>query len=247
MTLTPRHRLPWTLRPIAANVILIALLSCHPEALKLRTSGATTRETLALDELWETPLESCCKYGVYAPEEVEVTCSPADRCKTVVFRPGRQEPQRPRMTLGVIGLGPGVVDVDLRYRQPKSADWMTEHLEMEFVPAASLPTLQLGTGLPNGPFLYDHLSPELLARGVQGPARCELEDDFSESYACFSAVEVGGERRYPSCAHTDRCDYEVNRGRFRVSLDRSRTTGRIHRIRMSGVTQSSWEELGSWE
>jgi hypothetical protein len=228
---------------VAATFVVLS--GCHPERMKIRSSGEAPREVLTLEEAWETPLESCCAHGVSVPEHVESSCSPSHRCKTQIVDAG---PDRSgsRLRLYVIGLSAGPVDVEVRYRQLNFDEVLTEHVHLEFVATPALPTLELGMGRPSGPFKYEHLSPALLAHGIKAPARCELEDDFHELYACFSAERILGELRYLSCKHTTRCGARIETGRFQIGLGRGRS-GRIRHIEMSALTDNGWEELGDWE
>jgi hypothetical protein len=215
MTRPPRSLLPWVL-----GFSLAAVMSgCLPKHMELQRYN-TGRPTLTLEELWETILEY--DSGRTVPAEVEASCSPADRCKAVVLR-GRRRGSGFEPLLDVIGLGPGLAEVAVRHREYESQTWVTDHITLEFVPTKPLPTLELGMRRPKGSFKFDHLSPQLLAHGIKGPARCDLVDDFNETYACFGVTELLGEKRYHSCAdHCRRCDpgHGIEWGRFGLNLNR---------------------------
>jgi hypothetical protein len=138
---------------------------------------------------------------------------------------------------------------DLRYfvlQQPNFDDWLSVLVRLEFLAARPLPTLELETDKPSGPFLFDHLSPALVADGLKGPARCTLEDEFNEAYACFCAERVLGENRFPSCAHSQRCGTQIESGYFQIQLFRRQTNGRVFRVRMEAIKATSPEEYGVW-
>lgn len=231
-----------------AAAALFVIAGCRPQRLELRASGDQPPDVLTLEEVWQTPLHSLRRrgHGYFEPEEVEVSCTPSARCKTLVTR-AVQTSWVPALRLDVIALTPGKVEVEIRYRQPDSDEWLTEHVHLEFIPTPALPTLELGMGRPPGPFKYEHLSPELIAHGIKAPARCELEDDFLELYACFGASMVLGELRYLSRKRTKRTNPPISSGWFFVLLKRADSTGRIYRMEMSAFTNKGPEELGAWE
>lgn len=228
---------------LRALLTAVACAGCATKPLTLRTTGATTPEWLTLEEAWEATLETWGSRGPYSPAEAEATCRPAERCRAKVVPPSATSS---RMRLLVIGLSPGRVDVELRYRQPDASEWLTEHIWLEFKKTPPIPTLELGMDKPPRRFKVDHLSDKLRALGVEHPALCTLKNKDDESYGCFGPQRLLGELRYRSCQHSERCDEHISSGYFELTVHRSAPDGRVRRVAFMGVTRSGWEDLGEW-
>ncbi|MEY4580439.1 MAG: hypothetical protein RL701_5142 [Pseudomonadota bacterium] len=235
-------------------VSVLASPGCQVAAMRLDTRATEIRETLTVEEVWETKLRtfSGCSGpfmpgcpAPHAPAEATARCIPANVCKALITAPNARA-GRPDMLLDVVGLEPGKADVELRYRQPESDEWFATTVHLEFIATASMPTVVLNAGKPPDTFKFAHLSSELLAWGLKAPARCELDSDFHESYNCYGLESFGGYDRYPSSKHTPRERAGVRYSQFLIHIHRD-DTGRITRIAMSSHTRGGQEQLGVWE
>ena len=224
---------------IIAALVLTAY-GCEPQHIWMRYRPPSSRVAVPLDVSWEVDLETWGRRGPRTPDDARATCSPRERCKTLVSREGRSKYS---MRLAVIALSPGPVDVDLHVQPYNTSSWLTERIHLEFVPAPARPTLEVGMALPRGPFLFAHLPPAAVERGIKAPMRCEHYRESSE-YLCVQLVDVLGEKRHPACAHSDRCDGYSDRGVLRIEIELDEETDRIQRFR---IESDSGVEFGTWD
>jgi hypothetical protein len=204
-----------------------ALLSCHgcfggcgalyQDPVSLPTEGTVNPVAVPIDIAWETPL-IIYSGGSPAPMGVPnaaATCIPAAQCVARVFLPyvTNDDPK-----LGVVGHAPGPAAVELRYDHPARHETMTARLHFAFLPAESMPEVDIGDELHATPFVWKH-APVVLEHhtpsGAPGDggapetsARCEGSTfvDPVNRYDCFPQEDVGGgERRFTSCRYSRRC------------------------------------------
>lgn len=195
--------------PWIAAVVGLTIIGCDTPRLMLPSIGTKTAAEVPLNLLWETELstKSSCGLlpgcpGPYSPQRTVVECLPADRCKATTIK----RPDHPRLLLSVVGITAGPATVSIRYQQPESQSWLAAALQVNFVPEERGTPLELGRTVPVGAGILSSLEPALEANGFSAPARCEPQDEFRESFTCFDLEESAGQRRYPSCRHTLRCE-----------------------------------------
>ncbi|MEY4578665.1 MAG: hypothetical protein RL701_3368 [Pseudomonadota bacterium] len=235
---------------LAACLCSLTLTSC---LIWLPSNAAPRkRRPLTLDVVWEAVLQTPTKYGFLSSRgrtsfaEASARCTPVGRCKALVY-PRRWGRDQIYMRVDVVGLKPGPVDVEVRFREHDSNEWGVDHLYLEFLPAPTLPVLKLGhLGPPPKLFMFEDLSKQLLELGFKGPARCTQQDDIREWYTCYGAEEFENEWRYASCETSARCQTGVFLNQFELQITRDMDSRRVVRMDMNAYIAGRGRlELGS--
>jgi hypothetical protein len=168
-----------------------------------------------LDIAWETPLV-IYSGGSPAPMGIvgEARALQPAQCDAHVVKPF-VENDDPKLV--IVGKALGACDVEFRYRHPTRDVTMSAMLHIVFMPAETLPEVDVGSAMPGAPFVVGHVPDDFRNRTPSGApvasadaapamtARCETSED-SDRFRCFPLERAGdGQGRYSSCRHSRRC------------------------------------------